>query len=174
MFQNFTGRKICKWNAEKRRTVMPSDLKGNLVGEGLGEKLVIVKNMYDKCLNVYSEAEWDKHVAKLREMPQKTRESIWAIRYYVGGAVHCDMDAQGRFVLPKDDQSNLLGEAGLCEYAGITDVDEVLIEGNVNHAQIWSIENWKAANDMSRMGALAETNDDAVHASLGTQFDYAY
>ena len=174
MFRTFTGRKLSKWNAEKRRTVMPSDLKENLVGEGLGEKLVIVKNMYDKCLNVYSEAEWDKHVEKLREMPQKTRESIWAIRYYVGGAVRCDMDAQGRFVLPKDEQFHALGETGLLEYAGIADADEVLIEGNVNHAQIWSKENWKAANERNRMGASAESNDDAVNASLGTQFDYAY
>ena len=174
MFQSFTGRKLCKWNAEKRRTVMPSDLKENLVGEGLGEKLVIVKSIYNKCLNVYSEAEWDKHVEKLREMPQKTQESIWAVGYYVSGAVTCDMDAQGRFVLPKDDLSHALGEAGLLEYAGIADVEEVLIIGNVNHAEIWSVPNWKAANERTRMGASAKTNDDAVSASLGTQFDYAY
>ena len=169
-----TGKKLCKWNAEKRRTVMPSELKESLVGEGYGEKLVVVKSMYEKCLYVYSEAEWQSHVEKLRNIPQKTRDKIWALRHYVGGAVKCDIDVQGRFVLPKDEVFQATGEDGLLEYAGLLDVEEVIIQGNINHAEIWSKANMEAYDQEARERAGAPSNEDVMKAFSDELLEYMF
>ena len=169
-----TGKKLCKWNAEKRRTVMPSELKESLVGEGNGEKLVVVKSMYEKCLYVYSETEWKNHVEKLRDIPQKTKDKIWALRHYVGGAVQCDIDVQGRFVLPKDEVFQATGETGLCEYAGLLDETEVIIQGNINHAEIWSRKNIEEYDNEARERAGVKSNEDVMKAFSDELLEYMF
>ncbi len=168
-----TGKKLCKWSAEKRRTVMPSDLKDSLVGEGLGEKLVIVKSMFGECLNVYSEKEWDEHISKMRNSTEKTETSVWMIQHYVEGAVRCDIDAQGRFVLPKDETFRAMGDIGFCEYAKLDGVAEVIIRGSIDHAEIWSPDNLAEHNRKIREAAGKATNEELMKEFSGAFLDFA-
>lgn len=96
----------------------------------LGEKFIVTKGL-DKCLFVYTEAEWQKIEENLRELPFTKADARAFSRLFFSGAVECTPDKQGRIVLPV----NLRAHAEL--------KDEVVIIGVSNRVEIWSKENWE-------------------------------
>ena len=108
----------------KGRLIMPSKLK-----EDIGEKFVVTKGL-DGCLFVYSQTEWKIFEDKLRTFPLTNKDARALIRFFLAGAMECEIDKQGRFLIP----SNLRGFAGLEK--------EVVVIGVLDKIEIWSKDKW--------------------------------
>lgn len=124
----------------KGRLIVPSKLR-----EPLGVSFVVTKGM-DKCLLAYPNNEWDLFEQQLNQLPKTNKQARELKRYFVGSAADCEVDNQGRVLLP----------ANLREFAGIT--KDVMIVGMVDYVEIWSKEVWDANNntDDIDIDALAE------------------
>lgn len=108
----------------KGRLIMPSKLK-----EDIGEKFVVTKGL-DGCLFVYSQTEWKIFEEKLRTFPLTNKDARALIRFFLAGAMECEIDKQGRFLIP----------ANLREFAGLE--KEVVVIGVLNKIEIWSKNKW--------------------------------
>lgn len=107
---------------EKGRLVVPPRFRG-----ALGERFVATRG-FDGCVVLYPESEWAQVEAKLRSEPLENRRFV---RYLLGSAVECELDRQGRFVLPPR----------LREYAGIG--REAVVVGLINKVEVWSKDRWQ-------------------------------
>lgn len=111
----------------KGRMTVPSKLR-----EQLGMTFVVTKGM-DNCLHAYSNNEWEIFGEKVNNLPTTKRGLK---RFFLGSATECEVDNQGRILLP----------ANLRSFAGIT--KDVTIVGVGDHAEIWSKENWDSQNNV--------------------------
>ena len=108
----------------KGRLIMPAKLK-----EDIGEKFVVTKGL-DGCLFVYSQTEWKIFEDKLRAFPLTNKDARALIRFFLAGAMECEIDKQGRFLIPSN----------LREFAGLE--KEVVVIGVLNKIEIWSKDKW--------------------------------
>lgn len=109
----------------KGRLFIPSRLRGEL-----GEAFYVTVSM-EKCLSVYSQESWDVFTRKCDAMPyvkQRKMRPLFAL------AARCEIDAQGRIVLPQN----------LRQFAGLE--RDVAVVGCNNHAEIWDLERWQKIN----------------------------
>jgi MraZ protein len=51
---------------EKGRVVLPADFKNEMGGSIPGGQLAVEVDVYEKCLNIYPIAEWDKRIAGVK------------------------------------------------------------------------------------------------------------
>ena len=84
----------------KGRIFIPAKLR-----DELGQIFYVTLSM-DRCLSVYSAENWDKLIAKVNEMPYIRQRKMRPLFAY---AIRCELDAQGRALLPQ----NLRDWAGL-------------------------------------------------------------
>lgn len=112
----------------KNRMIIPSKFR-----EFLDEKFMVTKGL-DNCLYAYPIGEWANLEQKLKSLPLSSKDARAFVRFFFSGASECELDKQGRFVIP----------ANLIEYAGIT--KEIVIIGVSTRFEIWSKENWDAYN----------------------------
>ncbi|MBV8395504.1 MAG: division/cell wall cluster transcriptional repressor MraZ [Actinobacteria bacterium] len=110
---------------DKNRLTLPARLR-----EQLGERVVVTAG-FDGCLVAYAHDEWERQVARIRELDTLSRESRMMQRYVFASAVVGDLDRQGRVVLP----------ASLLESAGIE--REVTVAGMYDHLEIWDRAKWR-------------------------------
>lgn len=108
----------------KGRMIMPSKLR-----ENIGEKFIITKGL-DKCLFAYSKSEWTNFEEKLKTLPLTNKNARDFVRFFLSGAVECEIDKQGRFLVP----------ANLRTYANID--KEIVIIGVGTRLEIWNKESW--------------------------------
>lgn len=108
----------------KGRMIMPSKLR-----EHIGEKFIITKGL-DKCLFAYSKSEWTNFEEKLKTLPLTNKNARDFVRFFLSGAVECEIDKQGRFLVP----------ANLRTYANID--KEIVIIGVGTRLEIWNKESW--------------------------------
>ena len=108
----------------KGRLIMPAKLR-----EDIGEKFVITKGL-DGCLFAYSLAEWKNFEEKLRTFPLTNKDARALVRFFLSGAMECEIDKQGRFLI----------SGNLREFAGLE--KEVVIIGVLSRLEIWSKEKW--------------------------------
>lgn len=108
----------------KGRMIMPSKLR-----ENIGEKFIITKGL-DKCLFAYSKSEWTNFEEKLKTLPLTNKNARDFVRFFLSGAVECEIDKQGRFLVP----------ANLRTYANID--KEIVIIGVGTRLEIWNKEAW--------------------------------
>jgi MraZ protein len=107
----------------KGRLFIPAKLK-----EGLGSVYFVTVSM-DKCLSVYSSDSWERLSEKVSAMSYTQQRKI---RPIFAVAARCELDAQGRILLPQN----------LRDFAGLT--KGVTVIGANNHAEIWDTEAWNA------------------------------
>ncbi len=111
---------------EKGRLAIPARLRKAFGEESPVEKLIVTHG-FDKCIMAFRESDWVDFVEnKLVPLSQSDPKHRMSIRFLIGGAGECELDKQGRVLLP----GNLLN------YAGIT--DEVTVLGLYNKIEIWS------------------------------------
>lgn len=122
----------------KGRLIVPSKFR-----EQLGDEFVVTKGL-DGCLFVYENSEWKALEEKLHALPLTNANARKFTRFFLAGATSCEVDKQGRILLP----------AILREFAQI-DKDAVLV-GVGSRIEIWSKENWLAANTYDDMEEIAE------------------
>ena len=122
----------------KGRLIVPSKFR-----EQLGEDFVVTRGL-DGCLSVYANDEWTVLEAKLHALPYTNPAARKLTRFLVASAATCEVDKQGRILLP----------AILREFAGI-EKDSVLV-GVGSRIEIWSKERWLEANTFDDMEEIAE------------------
>lgn len=109
----------------KGRLFIPAKLR-----EGLGERFVATKGLED-CLFIFPAKEWETFGEKLRSLPLASGAARAFTRLFFSGATECEVDPQGRILLP----------ANLREYAKIE--KDVLIVGVSSRVEIWSKTKWE-------------------------------
>lgn len=112
----------------KGRVIIPAKFR-----EKLGDSFVITKGL-DGCLYGYAEAEWKNFEEKLATLPITNKDSRQFTRFFLAGAAECELDKQGRILIP----------SVLREFAGLE--KDVVLVGVASKIEIWSKERWDEAN----------------------------
>ncbi len=136
MSAKFSGKHSHSIDA-KGRIIVPAKFR-----EKLGEQFIITLGL-DGCLCMYSMDEWDLFLEELKKLPG-TREARQLKRYFMASAEDCEVDKQGRVLLPPE----LRKEAGI--------VKDVVSVGNLNKVEIWSKEKWDENANYGSMNEVAE------------------
>lgn len=121
----------------KGRVIIPAKFR-----ETLGDSFVVTLGL-DGCLFVYPEEEWEDFVKQLRELPG-SKEARKLQRYFMAGAAPCDVDKQGRVLIP----------SGLREKAGLE--KDIVFVGVMSKIEIWSRERWDENDDFDNVDEIAE------------------
>lgn len=119
----------------KGRVIMPAKLR-----EDIGEKFIVTKGL-DGCLFAYSFNEWTNFEEKLKTLPLTNKNARDFVRFFLSGAVECEIDKQGRFLIPGN-----LREYGTLE-------KEIIIIGVGTRIEIWNKENWKKYSSNENISA---------------------
>lgn len=117
----------------KGRLIMPAKLR-----DSLGEKFVLTKGL-DGCLFAFSIAEWTNFEEKLKALPLSNRNSREFTRFFLSGATECEIDKQGRFLIP----NNLREAAELKKDCSIIGVG--------TRIEIWDKDKWNQYNSDENM-----------------------
>lgn len=128
----------------KGRLIVPSKFR-----ETLGDEFVVTKGL-DGCLFVYPMDEWIAFSNKLKELPLTKKDARQFSRFFLAGAAQCEVDKQGRILLP----------AVLREFAGLE--KEAVLVGVSSRIEIWSRSNWENISDVDveDMDNIAEHMED--------------
>ena len=110
----------------KGRLSMPSKLRRDM-----GEAFIVTKGL-DGCLFAFSQDEWKNFETKLKSLPLSDKNARNFVRFFLAGATECEIDKQGRFLIP----SNLRETAKL-------EKDAVII-GVGTRLEIWDKEIWNS------------------------------
>ena len=121
----------------KGRLIIPSKFR-----ELLGEEFVLTKGL-DGCLSIYPMDEWNAFEEKLRALPLTNKNARTFTRFFVAGATNCELDKQGRILVPQT----------LREFAGLE--KDVVLTGNLNRIEVWSKEKWSENCDYDDMDSIA-------------------
>lgn len=124
----------------KGRLFFPTKLR-----EELGDTFIVTKGL-DNCLFVYSQQAWDELEKKIADLPMSKSRNLQ--RFFFSGAANCEVDSQGRVLLP----------AHLREYADLK--KEVYVLGVSGHAEIWNADRWRAYNEDITPDSIAEAMDE--------------
>ncbi len=112
----------------KGRTVIPSKFRSKL-----GERFYLTRGMHG-CLWVFADDEWREFQKMLTPKTFLDGRGLKLERFFVGSAIECMPDAQGRIAVPQN----------LREYAGIA--DDIWVVGLGNKVEIWSDAKWEEFN----------------------------
>ena len=122
----------------KGRLIVPSKFR-----EKLGEEFVVTKGL-DDCLFVYPLDEWAHIEEAFRKVPLTNKKARDFVRFFFAGAASCEVDKQGRILLPPN----------LRSYAGLE--KEIVSAGVLNRVEIWDKEKWEKSNDIGDMDDIAD------------------
>ena len=114
---------------------MPAKLR-----EDMGEKFIITKGL-DGCLFGFSQNEWENFETKLKTLPLTNKNARDFVRFFLSGAMECEIDKQGRFLI----SSNLRNVATLEK--------EVVIIGVGTRIEIWNKDKWEKYNSEENISA---------------------
>ncbi len=114
----------------KGRLSLPAKLRDALKAQA--ETGLILTN-YKGGLWGYVEKDWERYERALMDVSPFEQESILFTRAFIAGASECELDRQGRILIPQY----------LRKYAGIE--REVVLISVVDRLEIWSRERWEKA-----------------------------
>ncbi len=129
----------------KGRVSVPSKFR-EIIADRYEGKLVLALD-FDKCLTVYPLEEWERLEAKIRSLPAMKREVKDFMRFLLASATECELDKQGRILIPLAHR----------EHATIT--KNVMVVGIIDKIEIWDAKAWEARHSQNgdKIGeALAE------------------
>ncbi len=130
----------------KGRVIIPARFR-----EALGERFIATKGL-DHCLFVYPMSEWTTLEQKLRTLPFTQQDVRAFVRFFFSGATECEVDKQGRILLP----------ANLREYAQL--VKDIVLVGVSTRVEIWSQALWA---DYSKQAETAYASAAESLVNLG-------
>lgn len=110
----------------KGRLFIPAKLR-----EELGVTFYLAMGV-EECLAIYPQETWNRFTEKFASLPMSQSA---AMRPLFANASKCELDSQGRIVIPQK----------LRKYAGL-EKDAVIIGVN-DRAEIWSAETWNAREE---------------------------
>lgn len=119
----------------KGRLIMPAKLR-----DSIGENFIVTKGL-DGCLFGFSKEEWANFEEKLKSLPLTNKNARDFVRFFLSGAIECEIDKQGRFLIASN----------LREYA--TMEKEVVIIGVGTRIEFWDKAKWKEYNNSENVSA---------------------
>ena len=122
----------------KGRVIIPAKFR-----ENLGSQFVITKGL-DGCLYGYPYDTWEQVGKNFQESMKANKEARKFSRFFFASASSCDIDKQGRILIP----------ANLRDYAGLK--KDVVLAGNLTHIEIWDKDKWDADNTFEDMDDVAD------------------
>ena len=122
---------------------MPAKLR-----QDMGDKFIVTKGL-DGCLFAFSQNEWLNFETKLKTLPLSDRNARNFVRFFLSGAMECEVNKQGRFLIA----GNLREAANLEK--------EVVIIGVGTRIELWNKEKWQKYNEEENASAdeIAENMD---------------
>lgn len=84
------------------------------------------------CLWLYPLPEWEKVEQTIIKLPTLDKMAVKLRRFLIGYATECEMDAQGRLLLPEK----------LRDYAEMN--KKIVLVGQLNKFEVWNEEAWTA------------------------------
>lgn len=125
---------------EKGRIALPAKFR-----KSLSDGVVVTKGL-DPCLHIYPLEQWRRFAEKITQLPAN---KLGFVRLILSQASHCDIDSQGRILIP----GLLLEKAGIKHKA--------VIVGLHTRGELWSEEEW--GSYLEKM----EGGKEAIAAELG-------
>ena len=122
----------------KGRLSMPSKLRRDM-----GEAFIVTKGL-DGCLFAFSSDEWMNFETKLKALPLSDKNARNFVRFFLAGATECELDKQGRFLIPSN-----LREAAKLE-------KEAIIIGVGTRLEIWNKDTWASKDEEISADEIAE------------------
>ena len=113
----------------KGRLALPAAFKKQLARSG-DDSLIVTTHISSPCLVAYTKNEWEAFERKIAKLPQFDPSVMTLRRLYVGGAMDCSIDKQGRVLIPPM----------LREYAALE--KEAYWVGGIRTLEIWSKGHW--------------------------------
>lgn len=126
----------------KGRIAVPARYR-ELLTERCHGQFVVTIDVMESCLLLYPKDEWQKVEAKLVRLPTLNPKTRRFQRLFLGHASECDMDGQGRLLIP----------GLLRDYACLN--KKLVLVGQVNKFELWSESVW----DQKRKELLAQNQD---------------
>lgn len=125
---------------EKGRIALPAKFRKSLT-----EGVVVTKGL-DPCLHIYPMEQWRRFVERITQLPSNKLDFV---RLMLSQASHCDIDAQGRILVPSVllERANIKGRA--------------VIVGLHTRGELWAEGEWH--NYKTRM----EENTESIAKELG-------
>ena len=122
----------------KGRISMPAKLR-----KDMGETFVVTKGL-DGCLFAFSLEEWSNFENKLKALPLSDKNARNFVRFFLAGATECEIDKQGRFLIP----GNLRIAASLEK--------ETIIIGVGTRLEIWDKATWISKDEEISADEIAD------------------
>ncbi len=117
------GEYECRIDA-KGRVMMPVALKKQLPTEQSGA--FVMNRGFEKCLVIYPKNEWDVISDELNKLNLYSKKNRDFFRYFMRGATQIEMDANGRFLIPRS----------LLDYAGVE--QDLVLFAYSNRIEVWN------------------------------------
>ncbi|GAQ93889.1 MraZ protein [Thermodesulfovibrio aggregans] len=124
---------------QKGRVILPSSIREVLANKYSSGKLYLTTAPFDKALHLYPLEEWIKLEDKIRQLPKSDESVIYFLRRVIASATPCEMDKQGRILIPYEYRKD----------AGIN--SEVVIVGQIDRVEIWDKDTWDSVTDPSKV-----------------------
>jgi len=124
----------------KGRLTIPTKYRAEL--EECCERQMVVTADQDGCLALYPVPEWEKVEQALKGLKNNKQNKAFK-RFIIGNATDCEMDAQGRVLLPE----------ALRAFAKLD--KHISLIGQLNKFEIWDADAWAA-----QQNAWLEEADD--------------
>lgn len=121
----------------KGRIAIPTRYREELQ-ESCDRQMVVTVAVDDKCVGeqgclwLYPLPEWEKLEQTISKLPTLNKMAGKLRRFVIGNASECEMDSQGRLLLPEP----------LREFAGME--KHIMLVGQLNKFEIWNEAAWKA------------------------------
>lgn len=125
------------------------DVKGRMnipvkFRELLGDSFVVTRGL-DKCLSIYPTEAFQAFAQKLQSLPISDKNARQFVRFFLSGAIECELDKQGRILIPQS----------LRMYADIS--KDVVVTGNGSTIEIWDSNLWNDYNNTIDPDAIADS-----------------
>jgi MraZ protein len=121
----------------KGRLTIPTRYREELQ-ECFDRQLVVTVAVDDRCVGeagclwLYPLPEWEKLEQTISKLPTLNKMAGKLRRFVIGNASECEMDSQGRLLLPEK----------LREFAGME--KHIVLVGQLNKFEIWNESAWQA------------------------------
>lgn len=126
---NLIGTYECKVDA-KGRLMVPAPIKKQLTPV-LQEGFVLKRSVFQRCLELYPMAEWNKQMEGLDKLNRFVARNNEFIRKFTAGVKFIEVDTNGRLLIPKD----------LLSYAEID--KDIVLASAIKIIEIWDKEKYE-------------------------------
>ncbi len=117
----------------KRRVQFPHRGIRKYLSTDAHDTFVLTKGFED-CIYAYPLDVWPSVQQEVEDMPVDDPDARHFRREFLHFATECQLDPQGRLVLPQP----------LAEHLGIREGAELVVKGNGNHVEVWGMHHWNS------------------------------